>query len=141
VTGGGRYNQRMLRLRTRHEWWGDQTEVTEDDPVTLAEACYTVVAATLAEPLRRAFLAHTDEHGCGTPGTPAYAEFAGFGNCPEADRLWHLLPDGDRILIALPATWPRGWRGVPPATRTRTPGTAPTRTRSSARRAAAGPGT
>jgi hypothetical protein len=90
----------MLRLRTRHEWWGDQIEVTEDEPQTLARACFTIVAATLAEPLRRALDAHLDEHGCGTGNTADPRYIGGFLHCPEAEKLWDMLPAGDRIMIA-----------------------------------------
>lgn len=83
----------MLHLHKRREWWGYQIEVTEDEPQTLAEVGYTIVAATLAEPIRRAFVAHLDEHGCGGPDGP------GFIHCPQARELWDMLPDGDRIVI------------------------------------------
>lgn len=83
-----------LRLRQRRAWWGGtQTEVIDVAPDTLAVVAYTVIAATLAEPLRRALDRHLAGHGCGSRPP-------GFGYCPEATRLWDLLPDGDRILIA-----------------------------------------
>lgn len=56
----------------------------------------TRVAVALAEPLRAA----VDAHG---PGCPV----CGPGRllvdeCPEAARLWALLPDGDRVAVADP---------------------------------------
>ena len=76
----------MLRLRKRCDHFGGYyTEVTEDEPQDIASVVYGIVAATLAEPLRRAFRAHLDEHGCG------------FLSCPEAAELWDLLPDCERI--------------------------------------------
>ncbi len=61
-----------------------------DRPVTLAHASYEVVAMTLAEPLRRAFWKHVDEHGeaCVNPMWGGWL-------CPEAARLRALLPAGD----------------------------------------------
>jgi hypothetical protein len=47
---------------------------------------------TLAEPLRKAFREHLGEHGCEEP--------YGFAYCPDAVRLWDMLPAGDRIVIA-----------------------------------------
>jgi hypothetical protein len=89
-----------LRLRTRRQWRGTQTEVIDVAPDTLAAVAFTVVAVTLAEPLRRAFDKHLDEHGCGTgdPADPRYV--SGFIHCPAARELWDLLPDGDRIMLA-----------------------------------------
>jgi hypothetical protein len=66
----------------------------------MARVCYTVVAATLAEPLRRALDAHLDEHGCGTGDTADPNYVSGFLNCPDAKKLWDMLPAGDRIVIA-----------------------------------------
>lgn len=57
---------------------------------------WRALAATLAQPLRDAFVAHLDGHGCGDPGSP----IGGFGYCPDAMALYELLPDGDRICIA-----------------------------------------
>jgi hypothetical protein len=83
---------------------GTLTEVVSDgeccgQPATLAHVGFEVAAVTLAEPLRRAFHAHLDEHGCGTgdPRDPRYV--GGFGHCDEALRLWRLLPAGDQVLI------------------------------------------
>jgi hypothetical protein len=45
----------------------------------------------MAEPLRRVFREHLDQHGC--------AERLGFAYCPEASRLFGLLPAGDSIII------------------------------------------
>ena len=56
---------------------------------------WRTVAVMLAEPLRKAFDAHLDEHRCGDP----YVGI-GFAHCREAMELWDLLPDGDRIVIA-----------------------------------------
>jgi len=82
-----------LRLVQRHDHFGcPYTEVVGDDPVSLAEAGFTVIAVTLAEPLRRAFRAHLAACGC--------AERYGFGHCPEAMRLFRLQPDGDQIILA-----------------------------------------
>jgi hypothetical protein len=70
-----------------------------EQPATLAHVGYTIVAVTLAERLRKAFDGHLAEHGCATgdPQDPSYA--GGFIHCPEAARLWGLLPDGDRIVF------------------------------------------
>ena len=95
-----------LFLRRRPDWFGGTlTEVVSDgeccgQPATLAHVGFEIVAATLAEPLRRAFRAHLDEHGCATrdPGDPRY--IGGFGHCEEAMRLWYLQPAGDRVVIA-----------------------------------------
>jgi hypothetical protein len=81
-----------LRLRNRSYWYGDRIEVTEDEPRTLASVGYGIVAMTLAEPLRKAFREHLGEHGCEEP--------YGFAYCPDAVRLWDMLPAGDRIVIA-----------------------------------------
>lgn len=62
--------------------------MTEAPPVT----AWRVVAALLAEPLRRAFEDHLDTHGC--------AERYGFAYCPEAMELFMLLPIGDRVIVA-----------------------------------------
>lgn len=78
-----------LRLRRHLDCFGCiQTEVVEDDPQTLAQVGYSIVAMTLAEPLRKAVRAHLDEHGC-----------SGVLSCPEANRLFRLLPAADQILI------------------------------------------
>jgi hypothetical protein len=90
----------MLRLLTRREWWGDRTEVFDDDPQTLAHVGYSIVAMTLAEPLRKALDVHLDEHGCGTGDVADPRYVGGFWYCPEAKSLWDLLPDGDRIVMA-----------------------------------------
>lgn len=63
-----------------------------DDDQMRAEA--ERLAVMLAEPPRKAFDAHLDEHRCYEP------PIGGFGHCPEAMALFELLPDGDRILIA-----------------------------------------
>src|SRR5581483_8921846 len=55
-----------LRLRRRQSWNRTVTEVVDAEPDTLAHVGYSIVAATLAEPLRRALDVHLDEHGCGT---------------------------------------------------------------------------
>jgi hypothetical protein len=73
------------------------TEVVATIGHSLASVGFTVAAVTLAEPLRKAFREHLDVHGCGTgdSGDPRYV--GGCAHCPEAMRLWDLLPDGDRI--------------------------------------------
>jgi hypothetical protein len=80
-----------LEIVRYQEWLGRgwTTEVRwVGRPQTLAQVGYELVAAMLAEPLRRALRQHMDEHGCMLFG------------CTEARRLWELLPDGDRILLA-----------------------------------------
>lgn len=67
-----------------------------DPKATLAHSGFELVAALLAEPLRRAFHEHLAEHGCADPDRGGH----GFGHCPEAMRRWELLPDGDRVLLA-----------------------------------------
>lgn len=59
-------------------------------PHDFAHGVWTALGVTLAEPLRRAFWNHVNEHGC--PG--------GIVHCDEAMALWDLLPDGDRIVYA-----------------------------------------
>jgi hypothetical protein len=90
-----------LRLHRYLDTWGSTvTEVRSDGlcdchapehPATLAHVGYSIVAATLAEPLRRALSTHIDEHGC--------AERGGFWGCDEAMRLFRLLPASEQILI------------------------------------------
>jgi len=95
VTGYERRMIGMLRLSRRWSCHGTPYfVVTEDEPQDLASVALTIVAATLAEPLRKAFDRHMDQHGCGEPGNP---EYAGFLRCPEALALWKLLPEGDTI--------------------------------------------
>ena len=90
----------MLRLRKIPGWFGGyQTEVIEDAPQTLAHVGYEIAAMTLAEPLRKALDTHLDEHGCGTGDTTDPRYVGGFWYCPEAKRLWDLLPEGDRIVF------------------------------------------
>ena len=60
---------------------------------------FSVVAMTLAEPLRKALDAHLDEHGCGTGDSADPRYVGGFWYCPEAKRLWDMLPAGDRIVV------------------------------------------
>lgn len=76
------------------------TEVVDAEPDTLAHVGYSIVAATLAEPLRRALDVHLDEHGCGTGDAHDPRYVGGFIHCPEASALWDLLPDCDRIALA-----------------------------------------
>lgn len=79
-----------LRLVRRRNWLGEPyTEVVATIGHSLADVGYTVVAVTLAEPLRKALRAHLDGHQC-----------SGVLSCQEANALWELLPDGDRILMA-----------------------------------------
>jgi hypothetical protein len=95
-----------LRWRWHEDWFGTfgAHELVEvywrqlpeerygpDPRPTIASCGFEVVAALLAEPLRQAFKRHLDEHGC--------AEIRGFAYCPEAMRLFDLLPDGDRVVI------------------------------------------
>lgn len=90
-----------LRLRRIGDSWrGYATEVTDAAPDTMASVCFTIVAVTLAEPLRRALDAHLDEHGCGTGDVHDPAYCSGFIHCPGAKLLWDLLPDGDKIMWA-----------------------------------------
>lgn len=81
------------------------------DPENFAHGVWTALATTLAEPLRKAFNDHCDEHGCGCPGgkfceNPEGHEstdghqVAGVAHCVEGSRLFSLLPDGDRIIYA-----------------------------------------
>jgi hypothetical protein len=65
-----------------------------------AHGVYEALAMTLAQPLRKALDQHLDEHGCGTGDTDSPQYIGGFFHCPEAKRLFELLPDDDRILIA-----------------------------------------
>ncbi len=72
------------------------TEVRSDSmddwgrPVTLAHVGYSIVAATLAEPLRRAFKQHLDTH----------EHPDGFGHCEEAMQLFRLLPEDEQVILA-----------------------------------------
>jgi hypothetical protein len=68
------------------EPWDD-----EDPKPTLAGCGYGLVAALLAEPLRRAFHQHLDEHRCWARG--------GFAHCEEAMRLFRLLPRAEQVTI------------------------------------------
>lgn len=52
-----------------------------------ATGAWAALAATLAEPLRKAFRDHVDAHGC-------YLD-----TCAKSLRLWDLLPEGDRVLL------------------------------------------
>lgn len=62
-------------------------------PATLAHVGFEIVAMTLAEPLRRAFFTHADEHQCQ----------GRYPRCPEYARLAALLPEGDEpVLLASP---------------------------------------
>ena len=101
VAIGPREDGRMtdLGLLRHREWWGTQTEVLDIDPDTLAQVAFSIVAMTLAEPLRRAFHAHLDEHGCGTGDTASPRYVGGFIHCSRARELWDMLPGGDRIVI------------------------------------------
>lgn len=69
---------------------------TEDPDLTHVVLEY--VGALLAEPLRRAFDVHLDEHGCGIGDHRDPRYVGGFLNCPEAARLWDLLPLGDAVI-------------------------------------------
>lgn len=87
----------VLKQRTDH-FGMPYTEVMASVKHSLASVGYTVVATMLGAVLRKALNDHLDEHGCGTPGHPNYT--SGFWHCPEAKRLWDLLPEGDRIVLA-----------------------------------------
>ena len=90
-----------LALVRRHDNFGQPyTEVVAVTGYSLASVCYTVTAVTLAEPLRKALDAHLDDHGCGTGDVHDPRYTGGFLHCPEASRLFALLPDGDRVLLA-----------------------------------------
>jgi len=67
---------------------------------SLAGFGYEIVARLLAEPLRKALDEHLDEHNCGTGDTSSPDYVGGFIHCPEAKRLWDMLPAGDRIVLA-----------------------------------------
>ena len=75
----------------------DEREYGPDPKPTIADCGYTVVAQLLAEPLRRAFVEHLDQHGCATQGHPNFV--GGFSYCEEAMRLFSLLPPGDTVII------------------------------------------
>ena len=90
-----------FRLENRRDKWGMAwTHITCDgecqcgEPATIAHTVMEVVAMTLAEPLRKALDDHLEEH------REAHERMGGFIHCPEAKRLWGLLPDGDRIVLA-----------------------------------------
>jgi hypothetical protein len=93
-----------LELRPFHDNFGMrmvEVRLPEGTPKpSLAEFGYEMVARLLAEPLRKALDGHLDEHNCGTGDTSSPDYVGGFTHCPEAKRLWDLLPDGDRILLA-----------------------------------------
>ena len=75
-----------LRLVRRRDNWGrPYTEVVADHPASLASVGFSVVAVMLGEVLRKALDAHMQEHECG------------LWSCPEAVRLFRLLPGGDQI--------------------------------------------
>jgi hypothetical protein len=84
-----------LRHHPYHDpWTGEsygQRTITWSGPdrPTLATVALTITAATLAEPLRRAFRQHLATHD----------HPHGFGHCPEAMRLSELLPPGDQIVV------------------------------------------
>lgn len=61
---------------------------------------WEAVAMLLAQPLRDALDRHLNEHGCGTGDTTDPRYVGGFFHCPEAKRLWDLMPAGDRIVLA-----------------------------------------
>jgi hypothetical protein len=69
----------------------DERVYGPDPKPTVADCGYTVVAKLLAEPLRRAFEKHLDQHGC--------AERHGFAYCEEAMQLFGLLPPGDTVIL------------------------------------------
>ncbi len=86
-----------LYLRRYRDHWGSLvTEVRSDGkddegrPETIAHVGYTIVAITLAEPLRRAFEKHLETH----------EHPLGFGHCEEAMRLFRLLPESEQIILA-----------------------------------------
>jgi hypothetical protein len=69
----------------------DEQVYGPDSKPTIAEVSYTVVAQLLAEPLRRAFVQHLDDHGC--------AERHGFAYCDKAMRLFDLLPHAEKVIF------------------------------------------
>lgn len=60
----------------------------------------SLAAGIFALPLMAAFDDHLDGHGCGTGDSHDPAYCGGFMHCPEAARLWDLLPDHWRVVIA-----------------------------------------
>lgn len=90
-------------MRGEHEvYWEplDEAVYGPDPKPTIAKVGYTIVAQTLAAPLRQALERHLDEHGCGE-GNPEHPNYrGGFLYCEEAKRIWDLLPPGDTILYA-----------------------------------------
>jgi hypothetical protein len=73
-----------LAEAVRHETW--------PMPGLRLQEIVRAAEQSLAEPLRKALDDHLDQCGC--------AERAGFLHCPEARRLFLLLPKGDRLLLA-----------------------------------------
>lgn len=71
-------------------------------PSDLLHDSMSVLAKLLAQPLREAFRQHLEEHD----------HPAGFGACPEAMRLFKLLPAGDQMGggDGQLRTWPAGGR-------------------------------
>lgn len=68
------------------------------------------IAVMLADPLRQAWVVHMESHPklckahhtydhCGFTGTPCPTSQCGTVNCPEAMRLFGLLPRGDQLTI------------------------------------------
>ena len=81
-----------LRLRKGYSNFGEPRLYVEDtEPDSLASVGYSIVAATLAEPLRRAFIEHLDACDCERRG--------GFGYCPAAMQLFRMLPESEQIIL------------------------------------------
>lgn len=85
-------------------------EVTME-PGNFAHGVWAALAATLAAPLHKALNEHLDAHGCACPGGPhcdardRHEEAGGhptpgFSHCREARRLFEMLPDLDKVIIA-----------------------------------------
>lgn len=80
------------------------------DPDCWARGPWQALAVTLAEPLRKAYEAHVEWHGCGCSPrhcpTPERHEangghaLPGVAYCEPAQELWRLLPEGDQVIVA-----------------------------------------
>jgi hypothetical protein len=76
-----------LSLVTRRNFLGGSyIEVVSAGSQTIAETVMEIVAVTLAEPLRKALYEHRVGHSDKW--------------CEECERLWQMMPEGDRVAIA-----------------------------------------
>lgn len=66
----------------------DQCAKCQQPNPDLSHHVLEYIAATLAEPLRRAVRRHLEEHGCD------------LFRCETATELWYLQPGGDSIILA-----------------------------------------